>query len=52
VLDSAALLELGVRPRLARNTAGSGLGAWYLEGPKLSPWGFPMPTSNRLVFRH
>jgi RNA-directed DNA polymerase len=26
----AALLELGVRPRLARNTAGSGLGPWYL----------------------
>src|ERR1700729_4557015 len=32
----AALLELGVRPRLASNTAGSGLGPWYLaegEGP-------------------
>src|SRR5208283_3594158 len=26
----AALLELGVRPRLASNTAGSGLGPWYL----------------------
>src|ERR1700737_463683 len=26
----AALLELGVRPRLARNTAGSGHGPWYL----------------------
>src|SRR5438876_4742192 len=26
----AALLELGVRPRLANNTAGSGLGPWYL----------------------
>ena len=26
----AALLELGVRPRLARNTAGSGRGPWYL----------------------
>ena len=26
----AALLQLGVRPRLARNTAGSGLGPWYL----------------------
>src|SRR5437899_2906781 len=25
----AALLELGVRPRLASNTAGSGLGPWY-----------------------
>ena len=26
----AALLELGVRPRLASNTAGSGKGPWYL----------------------
>ena len=26
----AALLELGVRPRLASNTAGSGHGPWYL----------------------
>jgi RNA-directed DNA polymerase len=26
----AALLELGVRPRKASNTAGSGLGPWYL----------------------
>jgi RNA-directed DNA polymerase len=26
----AALLELGVHPRLARNTAGSGRGPWYL----------------------
>src|SRR5262249_34462440 len=26
----AALLELGVRPRLASNTAGSGLGPWSL----------------------
>src|SRR5436309_5912433 len=26
----AALLELGVRPRLASNTAGSGRGPWYL----------------------
>jgi len=30
----AALLELGVRPRLARNTAGSGLGPWYLAKAK------------------
>jgi RNA-directed DNA polymerase len=30
----AALLELGVRPRLARNTAGSGLGPWYLARAK------------------
>ena len=41
----AALLALGVRPRLASNTAGSGRGPWYLaRGPKSSPWGFPMPT--------
>jgi len=26
----AALIELGVRPRLASNTAGSGHGPWYL----------------------
>jgi hypothetical protein len=26
----AALIELGVRERLANNTAGSGLGPWYL----------------------
>src|SRR5450432_3269952 len=30
----AALLELGVRPRLAANTAGSGLGPWYLARSK------------------
>jgi RNA-directed DNA polymerase len=30
----AALLELGVRPRLATNTAGSGLGPWYLARAK------------------
>ena len=29
-----ALLELGVRLRLARNTAGSGLGPWYLAKAK------------------
>jgi RNA-directed DNA polymerase len=29
-----ALTELGVRPRLARNTAGSGLGPWYLAKAK------------------
>jgi RNA-directed DNA polymerase len=32
-----ALLELGVRPQLASNTAGSGLGPWYLaKGKALS----------------
>ncbi len=30
----AALLELGVRSRLASNTAGSGLGPWYLAKAK------------------
>ena len=30
----AALLRLGVRPRLASNTAGSGLGPWYLARTK------------------
>ena len=30
----AALLELGVRPQLASNTAGSGLGPWYLAKAK------------------
>ena len=30
----AALLELGVRPRLAGNTAGSGCGPWYLAWAK------------------
>ena len=30
----AALLALGVRPRLANNTAGSGLGPWYLARAK------------------
>ena len=30
----AALLELGVSPQLARNTAGSGLGPWYLARAK------------------
>ncbi len=30
----AALLDLGVRPRMAANTAGSGLGPWYLARAK------------------
>lgn len=30
----AALLELGVRPRLAGNTAARGLGPWYLAKAK------------------
>ncbi|MGI9072968.1 MAG: group II intron maturase-specific domain-containing protein [Bryobacteraceae bacterium] len=36
----AALLELGVRPRLASNTAGSGLGPWYLARAKALSVGF------------
>jgi hypothetical protein len=45
-----ALLELGVRERLANNTAGSGLGPWYLAKAKALLLGFPTPTSNRSVF--
>jgi RNA-directed DNA polymerase len=30
----AALMKLGVRERLASNTAGSGLGPWYLAKAK------------------
>lgn len=48
----AALIELGMRPRLASTTAGSGRGPWYLARPKPSEWGFPMHTSNRSDFRH
>jgi len=48
----AALLELGVRPRLASNTAGSGLGPWYLAKAKALSVGFRMRTSNRSGCRH
>ena len=37
----AALLELGVRPRLASNTAGSSRGAWYLARAKALSVGLP-----------
>jgi RNA-directed DNA polymerase len=37
----AALLQLGVRPRLASNTAGSGLGPWYLARAKALSVGLP-----------
>src|SRR5262249_10542718 len=37
----AALLALGVRPRLASNTAGSGLGPWYLARAKALSVGLP-----------
>jgi RNA-directed DNA polymerase len=36
----AALLELGVRERLASNTAGSGRGPWYLARAKALSVGF------------
>ena len=45
-------VELGVRPRMASNTAGSSLGPWYLARAKALSLGFPMLTSNRLVFPH
>jgi RNA-directed DNA polymerase len=37
----AALLKLGVRPRLASNTAGSSRGAWYLARAKALSVGLP-----------
>ncbi len=37
----AALLQLGVRPRLASNTAGSGRGPWYLARSKALSVGLP-----------
>jgi RNA-directed DNA polymerase len=37
----AALLALGVRPRLATNTAGSSRGAWYLARAKALSVGLP-----------
>jgi len=37
----AALLELGVSPRLASNTAGSGRGPWYLARAKALSVGLP-----------
>ena len=37
----AALLELGVRERLASNTAGSGRGPWYLARAKALSVGLP-----------
>src|SRR5262249_37573880 len=46
----AALLEFEVRPRLASNTAGSGLGPRYLAEANALSWGFLMRTSNRLDF--
>src|SRR5438094_3698085 len=50
----AALLELGVRPPLANNTAGSGLGPWYLARAKalsvgLSNAPFTSPGLSTLI---
>src|SRR5712672_1140041 len=44
----AALLELGVRPRLASNTAGSGLGPWYLARAKALSVGLSNAYFNSL----
>ena len=46
------LLALGVGPRLARNTAGSSRGAWYLARAKALSVGLSMRTSNRSGCRH
>jgi RNA-directed DNA polymerase len=48
----AMLLELGVLPRLASNTAGSGRALGISHGPKPFLWGSLMRTSNRSDFRH
>src|SRR6202043_1189508 len=48
----AALLELGVRPKLASNTAGSGRGPRYLAQAKALSVGLSNATSNRSDFRH
>ena len=44
----AALLALGVRPRLARNTAGSGRGPWYLAHSKALSVGLSNAYFNSL----
>jgi RNA-directed DNA polymerase len=44
----AALLELGVGPRLASNTAGSGLGPWYLARAKALSVGLSNAYFNSL----
>jgi RNA-directed DNA polymerase len=44
----AALLALGVRPRLASNTAGSGLGPWYLAKAKALSVGLSNAYLNSL----
>ena len=44
----AALLQLGVRPRLASNTAGSGRGPWYLARAKALSVGLSNAYFNSL----
>jgi RNA-directed DNA polymerase len=44
----AALIDLGVRPRLASNTAGSGLGPWYLARAKALSVGLSNAYFNSL----
>ena len=43
----AALLALRVPLRLARNTAGSGRGPWYLARSRALAMGLPMPIFGR-----
>lgn len=48
----AALLQLGVRPRLAANTAGSGRGPGTWPARKFSPWELRILTSAPSAFLH
>ena len=48
----AALLELGVRLRLASSTAGSGRGPWYLARAKALSTGLSNAYFNRSDFHH
>jgi Group II intron, maturase-specific domain len=47
----AVLIALGVRPRVASNTAASGRGPWYLARAKARSVGYRMLTSGRSDFR-
>jgi RNA-directed DNA polymerase len=48
----AALLQLGIRPRLAANTAGSGRGSWYLARSKaLSVGAWCSRSQHRVITR-
>src|SRR5438445_10245928 len=48
----AALLALGIRPRLATNTAGSGRGPWYLPRANALPVGLSNAYFNSLGLPH